>query len=75
MDREARRPHGQGDRSLVSLEQIERIILELRGHRVLLDGDLAALYGVSTKRLNEQRKRNPGRFPADFSYQRTNSTV
>src|SRR5688572_19981912 len=41
-------------------------ILEIRGQRVLLDSDLAALYGVSTKRLNEQVRRNADRFPADF---------
>ncbi len=38
----------------------------LRGHKVILDSDLAALYGVETRRLNEQVRRNPGRFPADF---------
>ena len=41
-------------------------ILELRGQRVLLDSDLAALYGVTTKRLNEQVRRNADRFPPDF---------
>jgi hypothetical protein len=40
----------------------------IRGHRVLIDSDLAALYGVSTKRLNEQVRRNIGRFPADFVF-------
>ncbi|MBL8512034.1 MAG: ORF6N domain-containing protein, partial [Betaproteobacteria bacterium] len=44
-------------------------ILLLHGSRVLLDADLAALYGVSTKRLNEQVKRNLDRFPADFRFQ------
>lgn len=41
-------------------------ILTIRGQRVILDADLAALYGVSTKRLNEQVKRNRRRFPRDF---------
>jgi len=45
----------------------------LRGHRVLLDADLAALYGVTTKRLNEQVKRNVARFPADFIFRLTRS--
>ena len=41
-------------------------ILWLRGHKVILDSDLAALYGVETRRLNEQVRRNPDRFPADI---------
>ena len=41
----------------------------IRGHRVLLDEDLAALYGVITKRLNQQVRRNAGRFPNDFAFQ------
>jgi hypothetical protein len=41
----------------------------VRGHRVLLDADLAALYGVTTKRLNEQVRRNTARFPVDFAFQ------
>lgn len=53
----------------VSLERIAQCILVLRGHRVLLDADLAALYGVSTKRLNEQVRRNRERFPEDFMFQ------
>jgi hypothetical protein len=44
-------------------------ILEVRGRRVILDSDLASLYGVSTRRLNEQVRRNPGRFPANFGFQ------
>ena len=53
------------------LEDITRAILVLRGQRVLLDAQLAALYGVTTKRLNEQIKRNAGRFPEDFMFQLT----
>jgi ORF6N domain-containing protein len=49
--------------------------LLLRGHKVLLDVDLAALYGVTTKRLNEQVKRNRSRFPADFMFQLTPQEV
>ena len=55
--------------ALISMEQIERSILNIRGHRVLLDADLAKIYGVSTKRLNEQVKRNLNRFPDDFMFQ------
>ena len=46
-------------------------ILQIRGQRVLLDADLAELYEVATKRLNEQVKRNADRFPADFMFQLT----
>jgi ORF6N domain-containing protein len=49
-------------------ERIRRAIVMLRGQRVLLDAELAALYGVTTKRLNEQVRRNPGRFPPDFMF-------
>ncbi len=48
---------------------VERAILLLNGHRVMLDAHLAALYGVSVKRLNEQVGRNRQRFPEDFMFQ------
>lgn len=54
-----------------STEHIARSILVLRAQRVLLDAELAALYGVTTKRLNEQVRRNRERFPADFRFQLT----
>jgi hypothetical protein len=47
---------------------IDHLILTLRGQRVILDADLAVIYGVPTKRLNEQVKRNEARFPADFAF-------
>jgi len=50
-------------------EAIERSVLLARGQKVLLDSDLASLYGVTTKRLNEQAKRNIERFPVDFMFQ------
>lgn len=50
---------------------INHLILTLRGERVILDSDLADLYGVPTKRLNEQVKRNADRFPEDFMFQLT----
>ena len=53
---------------LVPVARVERTILMLRGHRVILDTDLAALYGVPVKRLNEQVKRNASRFPPDFAF-------
>ena len=58
-------------RKSVAPEQIASAILVLLGHRVLLDAELAALYGVTTKRLNEQVKRNAARFPADFMFRLT----
>lgn len=54
---------------LLPLESITQRIAILRGQKVLLDADLAALYGVPTKRFNEQVKRNLERFPADFMFQ------
>jgi len=56
---------------LVATHQIARAILVLRGQRVLQDSELAALYGVSTKRFNEQVRRNRKRFPVDFMFQLT----
>ena len=50
---------------------VESRILVLRQHKVILDADLAELYGVSVKRLNEQVKRNRERFPSDFVFQLT----
>ena len=49
-------------------ERIERRILLIRGHKVLLDADLAALYGVQTRTLNQAVKRNAERFPSDFMF-------
>jgi DNA-binding PadR family transcriptional regulator len=60
---------GQGLTQLVSTEQIERLIHLARGEKVLLDADLARLYGVTTGNLNKAVKRNPQRFPADFMFQ------
>jgi hypothetical protein len=55
----------------VAVDQISRSILILRGQRVILDRQLAAIYGSTTKRLNEQVKRNRDRFPEDFMFQLT----
>jgi len=57
--------------SLILTERIERSILLLRGQKVMLDSDLAELYGVETKALNRAVKRNIGRFPEDFMFQLT----
>lgn len=55
----------------VPAERIAGAILIVRGQKVIVDADLAALYGVETRRLNEQVRRNPDRFPADFMFQLT----
>lgn len=52
-------------------DSLEPLILVIRNQRVILDADLARLYGVSTKRFNEAFKRNQQRFPDDFSFQLT----
>jgi ORF6N domain len=53
------------------VQLIERRIYLIRGHKVMIDVDLAELYGVPTKRLNEQVRRNSKRFPADFMFKLT----
>jgi hypothetical protein len=52
----------------IPIERVENRILSIRGHRVMVDTDLAEVYGVPTKRLNEQVKRNAERFPEDFAF-------
>lgn len=54
---------------------IDSLIREIRGQKVILDTDLARVYGVSTKRLNEQFRRNRSRFPDDFAFQLTAEEV
>src|SRR5450432_728237 len=56
---------------VILIDQIEPLILEIRGQKVLVDSDLAALYGVATKVLNQAVKRNLERFPDDFMFQIT----
>ncbi len=53
------------------IDNVEGAIYLIRGQRVMLDSDLAAIYGVTTKRLNEQLRRNRKRFPQDFAFQLT----
>lgn len=54
---------------------IEPLIYQVRGYQVMLDSDLARLYGVDTRRLNEQVKRNLERFPEDFMFQLSKEEV
>ena len=59
------------ERQLPVENNVESLIRVIRGQQVMLDRDLAELYGVETKRLNEQVKRNIERFPEDFMFQLT----
>lgn len=61
------------DKSSGPLVQVEPLILFIRGHRVMVDADLARIYGVRTKVLNQAVKRNIYRFPEDFMFQLTPS--
>lgn len=61
--------YGGKVKELIVVEMIEKKIYLIRGHKVMLDRDLAELYEVPTRRLNEQVKRNITRFPADFMFQ------
>ena len=57
------------------VQRIEEMIFLIRGQRVMLDSDLAKIYGVTTKQLNQQFKRNRERFPDDFAFVLTNQEV
>jgi hypothetical protein len=56
---------------LTAIRPVESLILVVRGHKVILDADLAALYGVETKQLNRAVKRNLSRFPEEFMFRLT----
>ena len=59
------------DKNTYRVRSVEAVILTIRGHKVILDSDLASLYGVSTKVLNQAIKRNTRRFPEDFVFSLT----
>ncbi len=61
----------KNEKSVILVEQIEPRILSVRGQRVILDADLADLYGTTTKAFNQAVKRNLNRFPTDFMFQLT----
>ncbi len=65
----------QGSEETDKTPPIERMIMTVRSQRVILDADLASLYGIPTKRLNEQVRRNMDRFPPDFAFILTNEEV
>jgi len=53
-------------RNIIKLENIQELILEIRGQKVIIDSDVAELYGVETKRINEAVKNNPDKFPEGY---------
>ena len=59
------------DKSIMPMEHIEGVIYVIRSNKVMLDRDLASLYGIETKNLNKAVKRNTERFPEDFAFQLT----
>ncbi len=59
--------------SIIPVDRIQQLVLLIRGRKVMIDADLAALYGVHTKVLNQAVRRNRDRFPADFMFQLTKS--
>ena len=54
---------------IVKIENLKELIIEIRGQSVLLDSDVADLYGVETKRINEAVKNNPDKFPQDYMFE------
>ena len=63
--------HPEKREVVLSQHDIEKLIITVRGEQVLIDQDIARLYGVTTKRLNEQAKRNSARFPNNFRFELT----
>jgi hypothetical protein len=59
------------DKKIISVERVQQVIYFIRGQRIMLDSDLAAMYGVETFNLNKAVKRNSDRFPPDFMFQLT----
>jgi hypothetical protein len=63
------------DTSIIPIERVEQSIYLIRGHKVMLDRDLAVLYGVETRALNQAVKRNIARFPDDFMFELTREEI
>lgn len=55
----------------LALQSVQSLIVEIRGVQVILDADIAALYGVETKRINEAVRNNPDKFPDDYMFELT----
>ncbi len=54
---------------IVKIEDLKDLIIEIRGEKVLIDADVAVIYGVETKRINEAVKNNPDKFPQDYMFE------
>jgi len=54
---------------IVKIETLKKLVVEIRGENVLLDADVAGIYGVETKRINEAVKNNPDKFPKDYMFE------
>ena len=65
----------QNDIVPIEQKEIENLIYTMRGQKVMLDSDLARIYGYETKRLNEQVRRNLTKFPADFMFELSNDEI
>ena len=65
----------QRESTLIPVEKVERIILQIRGQKVILDRDLAILYDVETRALNQAVQRNIERFPEDFMFKLTREEI
>jgi len=61
--------------SIIKFEDIETLIIEVRGQKVILDSDVAKIYGVETKRINEAVKNNPDKFPENYLFELTNEEL
>ena len=55
--------------AIVKIENLEELLIELRGENILLDADVAVIYGVETKRVNEAIKNNPDKFPQGYMFE------
>ena len=59
----------------LALQSVQSLIVEIRGVQVILDADIASLYGVETKRINEAVKNNPDKFPDDYMFEITENEL
>ena len=55
--------------AIVKIENLEELLIELRGENILLDADVAVIYGVETKRVNEAKKNKPDKFPQGYMFE------
>lgn len=58
----------ENELQVIGIKEVEELVIELRGQKVLLDRDVASLYGVETKRVNEAVRNNPDKFPERYCF-------